>query len=55
VSRASAVGAAEITARYAHLYDDPKRAAVERVAALIEGAGKPAREPIKLAERKRKR
>jgi integrase len=30
------------THRYAHLYDDPQRAAVERVGAVITGAGKPA-------------
>jgi integrase len=34
------------TSRYAHLYDDPQRAAVERVAVLIENAGKPAADPI---------
>jgi integrase len=35
------------TARYAHLFDDPRRAAVERVGAVIMGAGKPApEEPI---------
>jgi hypothetical protein len=26
------------TARYAHLYDDPQRAAVERVGAAVEAA-----------------
>jgi integrase len=36
------------TARYAHLYDDPQRAAVERIGALIENAGKPAAQPVKL-------
>ena len=30
------------TARYAHLFDDPQRAAVERVGAVIMNAGKPA-------------
>ena len=29
------------TARYAHLFDDPQRAAVERVGAVIAAAGKP--------------
>jgi hypothetical protein len=29
------------THRYAHLFDDPQRAAVERVGAVISGAGKP--------------
>jgi integrase len=33
------------THRYAHLFDDPQRAAVERVGAAIENAGKPAVEP----------
>jgi integrase len=36
------------TARYAHLYDDPQRAAVERIGVIVENAGKPAVEPIKL-------
>jgi integrase len=37
------------TARYAHLYDDPQRQAVERVGAVIENANKPSPEPpIKL-------
>jgi integrase len=31
-----------ITARYAHMFADPQRAAVERVASIIENAGKPA-------------
>jgi integrase len=34
------------TARYAHLFDDPQRAAVERVGAVIDAAGKPAVEPV---------
>ena len=29
------------TARYSHLFDDPQRAAVERVGAVITAAGKP--------------
>jgi integrase len=40
----------QTTARYAHLLDDPQRAAVERVGAVIMNAGKPAPEeptPIK--------
>lgn len=41
------------TARYAHLYDDPQRAAVERVAAIVGAAGKPAPEPVKLMPRGR--
>jgi integrase len=32
---------AQTTARYAHLFDDPQRAAVERVGAVIGNAGKP--------------
>jgi integrase len=34
------------THRYAHLFDDPQRAAVEKVGALIENAGKPAPETL---------
>ena len=30
----------QTTARYAHLFDDPQRAAVERVGAVISNAGK---------------
>jgi integrase len=33
------------TARYAHLFDDPQRAAVERVGAIIGAAGKGAKKP----------
>jgi integrase len=33
----------QTTARYAHLFDDPQRAAVERVGAVISNAGKPAK------------
>jgi integrase len=37
------------TARYAHLFDDPQRAAVEKVGAVISNAGKPApAPPVKL-------
>jgi integrase len=39
------------TNRYAHLYDDPLRAAVDRVGALIENTNKPVAEPIKLKGR----
>jgi len=39
------------TARYAHLYQDPQRAAVERVAAIFSGA--PAAEPVPLPKRRR--
>jgi hypothetical protein len=41
------------TARYAHLFDDPLRAAVERVGATIMAAGKPTEEPVKLPRRGR--
>ena len=42
------------TARYAHLFDDPLRAATERVGAIVTGNGgdKPAAEVIELKERK---
>jgi integrase len=36
------------TARYAHLFDDPQRAAVEKVGAVIAAAGQPTEEPVKL-------
>jgi integrase len=36
------------THRYAHLFDDPQRAAVERVAAIIDNAGKYAKGPVSL-------
>jgi integrase len=39
------------TARYAHLFDDPQRAAVERVGAVIAAAGQPTEEPVKLLHR----
>jgi integrase len=35
------------THRYSHLFDDPQRAAVERVGAIITGAGQPTQEPAK--------
>jgi hypothetical protein len=34
------------TARYAHLFDDPQRAATEKVGAIISAAGKPTQEPV---------
>jgi integrase len=36
------------THRYAHLFDDPQRAAVEKVGAVIAAAGKPVEEPTPL-------
>jgi integrase len=39
------------TARYAHLFTDPQRAAVERVGAVIAAAGQPAKAPVKLKRR----
>jgi integrase len=36
------------THRYAHLFDDPQRAAVERVGAVIAAAGQPAQPVVKL-------
>jgi integrase len=42
------------THRYAHLFDDPQRAAVERVGAIISSAGKPApAEPVQLKPHRR--
>jgi integrase len=41
------------TNRYAHLYTDVQRAAVERVGAAIESAGKPALEPTPIRRRPR--
>jgi integrase len=41
------------THRYAHLFDDPQRAAVERVGAVIAAAGKPIEEPVQLPRRGR--
>jgi hypothetical protein len=34
------------------LYDDPQRAAVEKIGVLIENANKPVAEPIKLKGRR---
>ncbi len=34
------------TARYSHIFQDPQRAAVERVGAIVTAAGKPAEEPV---------
>jgi integrase len=39
---------AATTHRYAHLFDDPQRAATEKVGAIISAAGKPAEEPVSL-------
>jgi integrase len=41
------------THRYAHLFDDPQRAAVERVGAVISAAGTPSQEPVQLPRRGR--
>jgi len=41
------------TARYAHLFRDPLKEATERVGAVIEPAGKPAKPPIGLKRRGR--
>jgi integrase len=42
------------TARYSHLFDDPQRAAVERVGSIIVAAGQPApRPPVKIGRRRR--
>ena len=41
------------TARYAHLFQDPQRAAVEKVGAII--TGKPAVEPVALPARRKRR
>ena len=45
----------QTTARYAHLFDDPQRAAVERVGAVIIAAGKSTQvsEPVPLKPRGR--
>ncbi|MGO9045725.1 MAG: tyrosine-type recombinase/integrase [Xanthobacteraceae bacterium] len=43
------------TARYAHLYDDPMRKAVETVGATITAAGKPAETPVEFPRRGRPR
>jgi integrase len=42
------------TARYSHLFQDPQRAAVEKVGAIITAAGKPAAEPTPLKRRGRR-
>jgi integrase len=36
------------TARYAHIYQDPQRAAVERIAAIVDNAGKDTAPPVPL-------
>jgi integrase len=41
------------TARYAHLFDDPLRAATERVGALVDGAGKSGAEIVPLKQHNR--
>jgi len=43
------------THRYAHLFDDPQRAAVERVGAVITAAGKPAKPPTAGKRRTKRR
>jgi hypothetical protein len=43
------------TARYAHLYDDPMRAAVERVGATISAVGKPVEPEPEFPRGKRRR
>jgi integrase len=43
------------THRYAHLFDDPQRAAVEKVGAVIANAGKPPNEPTLLKRRTKRR
>ena len=40
------------THRYSHLFQDPQRAAVERVGAVIESAGKVAAEVVPLKGRR---
>ena len=42
------------TQRYAHLFDDPQRAAVEKVGAIITAAGKPADNSVELRPRGRR-
>lgn len=45
----------QTTHRYAHLFDDPQRAAVERVGAIISAAGKPElAAPVQLKPRRRR-
>ena len=40
------------TARYAHMFTDPQKAAVERIGAVITAAGKPATEPTPIKRRR---
>ena len=40
------------THRYAHLFPDAERAAVERVGAIITNVGKPVKEPVKFQRRR---
>jgi integrase len=40
------------TARYAHLFDDPLRAATERVAALVDGSKRPSAEVVDITGRR---
>jgi len=42
----------QTTARYSHLFDDPQRAAVERVGAIV--AGKPAAKVVPLSKGRRR-
>jgi integrase len=42
------------TARYAHLFDDPQRAATERVSDIIMGAGQPKKKPASKRQPKRR-
>jgi len=44
---------ASTTARYAHLLDDPLRAATERLGAIVTGAGKPTAEVVPIAAGRR--
>jgi len=41
------------TSRYAHLFNDPLKAATEKVGAVIAAAGKPAKPVLKLKRRGR--
>jgi hypothetical protein len=41
------------TARYAHLFRDPLRAATEKVGAVITAAGKPAKPPTPIRRGRR--
>jgi integrase len=43
---------AATTQRYAHLMDDPLRAATERVGAVVTGAGKKGAEVVQIGERR---